>query len=90
MMNMEDESIDFNKLERELQKAVDADSKYARENAAKFRAVEQRVGSYEEFRDIVLASNLKPLDKKDITGQSERHQPFNSVCDAKSITKDIG
>lgn len=42
--------IDFNALEKELQAALTADEKYKRENAAKLRAVEQRVASYEEFR----------------------------------------
>jgi len=64
----EDEGIDFRRLERELALAVEADAKYDRENSAKFRAVEQRVGSYEEFRDIVSAAHLKPLERKDITG----------------------
>ncbi|XP_044530559.1 coiled-coil domain-containing protein 103 [Gracilinanus agilis] len=59
------DSIDFRALEKELQAALYADEKYQRENAAKFRAVEQKVASYEEFRDIVLASHLKPLERKD-------------------------
>ncbi|XP_007482520.1 coiled-coil domain-containing protein 103 [Monodelphis domestica] len=59
------DSIDFRALEKELQAALAADEKYQRENAAKFRAVEQKVASYEEFRDIVLASHLKPLERKD-------------------------
>ena len=46
----DDKEIDFKKLERELHKAVEADARYWRENDAKFRAVNQRVGSYEEFR----------------------------------------
>ncbi|XP_074117159.1 dynein axonemal assembly factor 19 isoform X2 [Sminthopsis crassicaudata] len=61
----EADTIDFRALEKELQAAVAADEKYQRENAAKFRAVEQKVASYEEFRDIVLASHLKPLERKD-------------------------
>lgn len=64
----EDEGIDFRKLEKELALAVEADEKYLRENDAKFRAVNQRVGSYEEFRDIVSAAHLQPLERKDITG----------------------
>lgn len=64
----EDEGIDFRKLEKELALAVEADEKYLRENDAKFRAVNQRVGSYEEFRDIVSVAHLKPLERKDITG----------------------
>lgn len=64
----DDEGIDFRKLENELALAVEADEKYLRENDAKFRAVNQRVGSYEEFRDIVSAAHLKPLERKDTTG----------------------
>ncbi|XP_008563800.1 PREDICTED: coiled-coil domain-containing protein 103-like, partial [Galeopterus variegatus] len=60
--------IDFMALEKELQAAITADEKYKRENAAKLRAVEQRVASYEEFRGIVLASHLKPLERKDKMG----------------------
>lgn len=44
------DTIDFKALEKELQAAITADEKYQRENAAKLRAVEQRVASYEEFR----------------------------------------
>ncbi|KAJ8254573.1 hypothetical protein COCON_G00211850 [Conger conger] len=69
------EVINFSALEKELQAALEADRKYRRENDAKFRAIHQNVGSYEEFRDIVLASHLKPLEKTDKTGQ--RRQPWN-------------
>lgn len=51
-------TIDFQALERELQAALAADEKYRRENAAKLRAVEQRVPSYEEFR---LAAGPQPV-----------------------------
>ncbi|EMP41427.1 hypothetical protein UY3_01346 [Chelonia mydas] len=64
-------AIDFCALERELQAAIAADEKYQRENDAKFRAVHQKVASYEEFRDIVLASHLKPLEKKDKMGKKK-------------------
>ncbi|XP_003786308.1 coiled-coil domain-containing protein 103 [Otolemur garnettii] len=62
------DTIDFKALEKELQAALAADEKYKQENAAKLRAVEQRVASYEEFRGIVLASHLKPLEQKDKMG----------------------
>lgn len=42
--------INLRKLERELSNALEADKRYARENDAKFRAVNQKVASYEEFR----------------------------------------
>ncbi|XP_076852819.1 dynein axonemal assembly factor 19 [Brachyhypopomus gauderio] len=71
--------IDFLALEKELKIAVEADKKYQRENDAKFRAIRQKVASYEEFRDIVLASHLKPLEKRDTTA-APRKQPWNSVA----------
>ncbi|NWJ11019.1 CC103 protein, partial [Crypturellus undulatus] len=58
-------AIDWGALERELRAAVAADEQYERENSAKLRAVRQRLAGYEEFRDIVLASHLKPLERKD-------------------------
>ncbi|XP_048373286.1 coiled-coil domain-containing protein 103 isoform X1 [Sphaerodactylus townsendi] len=64
--------IDFRALEKEVQEAMAADEKYQRENEAKFRAVRQKVASYEEFRDIVLASHLKPLEKTDRIGNKTK------------------
>ncbi|XP_056309721.1 coiled-coil domain-containing protein 103 [Danio aesculapii] len=71
--------INFSCLEKELHSALQADRKYQRENDAKFRALNQKVASYEEFRDIVLASHLKPLDRNDISG-APRKQPWNPVA----------
>ncbi|KAM4645060.1 dynein axonemal assembly factor 19 [Amazona ochrocephala] len=64
-----DGAVDPRALERELQAAVAEDERRERENEAKLRAVRQRVPSYEEFRNMVLASHLKPLEKKDKMGQ---------------------
>ncbi|NWQ86623.1 CC103 protein, partial [Burhinus bistriatus] len=64
-----DGAVDPVALERELRAAVAADERRERENDAKLRAVRQRVPSYEEFRNIVLASHLKPLEKKDKMGK---------------------
>ncbi|XP_055752947.1 coiled-coil domain-containing protein 103-like isoform X2 [Salvelinus fontinalis] len=81
VFRMEDspEVINFSALEWELQSAVEADNKYQRENDAKFRALHQKVGTYEEFRDIVLASHLKPLDRMD-KAEAPRKQPWNAVA----------
>ncbi|TRY65359.1 hypothetical protein DNTS_013765 [Danionella cerebrum] len=73
------EVINFSSLEKEVQATLEADRKYRRENDAKFRALNQNVASYEEFRDIVLASHLKPLDRKDIS-EAPRKQPWNPVA----------
>lgn len=78
-----DGTINFNKLETDLNTAVEQDTRYQRENDAKFRAVEQKVGSYEEFKDIVAACHLRPLDKKDREGLHNRKQPWNPYADKK-------
>ncbi|KAG8224543.1 hypothetical protein J437_LFUL002147 [Ladona fulva] len=56
--------VDPFKLEIQLLKAIEEDSNHKREDAAKFRAAGQSK-NYEEFRDIVKAAHLKPLEKKD-------------------------
>lgn len=70
--------IDFRALEKELKGCVRAEERYQRENCAKLRAVSQRVNSYDEFRSLVLASHLRPLDKHDKQG-APRKQPWNPV-----------
>ncbi|XP_033728877.1 coiled-coil domain-containing protein 103-like [Pecten maximus] len=74
----DEDSLNFDKLEKELHAAVDADKRYWRENDAKFRAVGQKVETYEEFQDIVKASHLKPLEKGDNLNNIVFDQPWNS------------
>lgn len=51
MASHDDDRLDFNKLQKELDAAVEQDAKYWRENDAKIRAVStQRVATYEEFK----------------------------------------
>ncbi|XP_042250075.1 coiled-coil domain-containing protein 103 [Thunnus albacares] len=78
MASSQRDVIDFPSLERELQAAVESEQKHRRENEAKLRAVSQRVSSYQEFRDLVLASHLKPLERKDKDG-APRRQPWNPL-----------
>ncbi|XP_071509892.1 dynein axonemal assembly factor 19-like [Diadema antillarum] len=84
MADLKEDRIDFDKLERELLSAVDADARYWRENDAKLRAVDQRVESYEQFRDIVAAAHIQPLEKKDKFGQGKRSQPWNPFSSSSS------
>ncbi|XP_072270789.1 dynein axonemal assembly factor 19 [Pyxicephalus adspersus] len=81
------EILNFRELEKELANAVAADEKYRRENDAKFRAIHQKVASYEEFRDIVLASNLKPLERKDKIG-GDRKQPWNPTATTSGSSRE--
>ena len=50
MVSRNEDKVDFGKLEKELSDAVEADERYWRENDAKFRAVNQKVATYDEFR----------------------------------------
>ncbi|XP_065834576.1 coiled-coil domain-containing protein 103-like [Oscarella lobularis] len=86
-MTNTDESIDFKQVEKEFAAAVAHDTKYQRENDAKFRAIHQKVGSYEEFRDIVKASHLTPLEKKD---RFDVDKPKRSTWNALASKKPAG
>jgi hypothetical protein len=77
--------INFDKLEKEFQKAVTAEEKYSRENAAKFRAIEQRAGTYEDFRQIVLASHLRPLDKGETLQSIPIKNSWNLAADKNNL-----
>lgn len=46
-------SIDFKILENELDDALEADNLKKLQNDAKLRAIEQRVPTYDHFRDMV-------------------------------------
>ncbi|XP_029013728.1 coiled-coil domain-containing protein 103 [Betta splendens] len=78
MATSQHDVIDFPALEQELQAALELERKYVRENEAKLRAVSQRVGSYSEFRDLILTCHLKPMGKKDKGGTIWK-QPWNPV-----------
>ncbi|XP_029692398.1 dynein axonemal assembly factor 19 [Takifugu rubripes] len=79
MARSQKDVIDFAALERELSTAIESERRYQRENDAKLRAIDQNVASYEQFRGLVLASHLKPLDKnnKDV---GHWKQPWNPVA----------
>eukprot|EP01147_Barroeca_monosierra_P004532 gene4532-6746_t len=62
----EDGNVNFDRLSSVMQEATKREDRYWRENDAKFRAVSQKVASYEEFEDIVKAAHIKPI-KEDIT-----------------------
>ncbi|XP_071822831.1 dynein axonemal assembly factor 19-like isoform X2 [Apostichopus japonicus] len=89
MADLKEDKIDFRKLEKELENAMKADAKYWRENDAKMRAVEQRVESYEQFRDIVAASHLQPLEKKDKISESKLQQPWNTLATSDNKKQEL-
>lgn len=77
--------INLEKLKTQVEKEIQAERKYLRENDAKLRAVEQRVPTYEDFRQMVLASHLKPLDKGETLrdNMNKGSKVWNSVVASK-------
>lgn len=51
-MNILKKPIDYEGLEEELEEALKEDTLYELRNSAKLRAVEQRVPTYEHFRQM--------------------------------------
>ena len=80
------ESLD--QIETELTGILDADSKYWRENDAKFRAVAQNA-SYEQFEEIVKASHIKPLQRSDkiSTADLQTNTVWNSFSKGKPTVR---
>jgi hypothetical protein len=74
---IKDGVVDLSKLEASISVAVQEDERYKRENDAKFRAVAQKVQTYEEFEGIVKASHIKPITE-DITNLSLGRSTWNS------------
>jgi hypothetical protein len=83
-----DLKIDVSKVQAQVTNAVLAEQKYWRENDAKLRAIEQRVPTYEDFRQMVLGSNLRPLDKgeslRDEKGQISTRKVWNSMAESSA------
>jgi hypothetical protein len=75
--------INTERIQNYVASQVLAEQKYQRENDAKLRAVNQRVPTYEDFRQMVLASHLKPLDKgetlRGAVGRENTGKSWNSV-----------
>lgn len=71
-------SIHVGHLTSAIQSALESDARYHRENDAKFRAVAQKVQSYEEFEGIVKAAHIKPITE-DITNLSLARSSWNST-----------
>ncbi len=81
-----DMKIDVEKIQSIVKQEVAKEQKYWRENDAKFRAIEQRVPTYEDFRQMVLGSHLRPLEKgeslRDEKGQIATKKVWNSMAEA--------
>jgi len=72
-----DDSINFKELGRCVNSQLQKDAKYDRENDAKFRAIRQRVATYEEFENIVIGAHLKPM-KDDVANLNLKNGSWDS------------
>ena len=83
-MSLNSKQLSLDALESELAATIEQDSRYWRENSAKFRAVAQNA-SYEQFEEIVKASHLKPIEKQDKTQYGKlKTTIWNSIASAAS------
>ena len=84
-MSNEKFNISKEQIENQVKKEILAEQKYWQQNSAKLRAVEQRVPTYEDFRQMVLASHLKPLDKgESFRDNLNRNNIWNSLAGSNS------
>ncbi|KAF3427514.1 hypothetical protein E2986_09553 [Frieseomelitta varia] len=75
--------INYKNMELELLEALRADELYKLQNDAKLRAVEQKVPTYEDFRQLVNAAHLKPLKCDDI--KSRIKKCWNPIVHTNSL-----
>ena len=64
-MSKQMKTIDLRKLASNFAQEKSAEERYWQRNDAKFRAVHQRCANYDEFRQIVQAAHLRPLDRNE-------------------------
>ncbi|CAH1401131.1 unnamed protein product [Nezara viridula] len=75
--------IDFKMLESDAQKACEGEKLYWIRNDAKMRAATGKPIEYDEFRQIVDAAHLKPLEKKDAIRCGDMKTVWNPFCQRK-------
>ncbi|TPP61895.1 Coiled-coil domain-containing protein [Fasciola gigantica] len=81
--------INISNLESEMNAAVARDTRYWMENDAKIRAVEQRVPTYEHFRQLVAGCHLCPLDKSELNSLNHSKSNWNPAATGKSQTRAV-
>ena len=64
-MSKQIQPIDLRKLAKNFANEKSKEDRYWQRNDAKFRAVHQRCTNYDEFRQIVEAAHLRPLDRNE-------------------------
>lgn len=81
-------TIDLRKLATNFAQEKSAEELYWKRNDAKFRAVHQRCANYDEFRQIVQAAHLRPLDRNETLTLERRSIAWNQPA-ANQLTSDV-
>lgn len=76
-MSKQVKPIDLRKLASNFASEKQKEDRYWQKNDAKFRAVHQRCTNYDEFRQIVEAAHLRPLDRNETLTLQRRPIAWN-------------
>jgi len=87
-MSKQIQPIDLRKLAKNFANEKSKEDRYWQRNDAKFRAVHQRCTNYDEFRQIVEAAHLRPLDRNETLTLERRPIAWNQPA-AKDSSSDI-
>ena len=78
--------IDLRKLATNFADEKSKEDRYWQRNDAKFRAVHQRCSTYDEFRQIVEAAHLRPLDRNETLTIERRAIAWNQPAAKNSCS----
>ncbi len=87
-MSKQTKPIDLRKLATNFANEKSKEDRYWQRNDAKFRAVHQRCTNYDEFRQIVEAAHLRPLDRNETLTLERRPIAWNQPA-AQDSSSDI-
>jgi hypothetical protein len=79
--------MNIDRLEKDLNNLIKSGQDYYVRDAAKKRAVEQRVPSYDHFEQIVKGAHLQPLGKNDHLGGPSTQKWNQPAAESTQKTK---
>jgi hypothetical protein len=80
-------AINLRKLAHNFAQEKSKEERYWQKNDAKFRAVHQRCTNYDEFRQIVEAAHLRPLDRNETLTLERRSISWNQPAASPTLTQ---
>lgn len=86
-MSKQMKPIDLRKLATNFTNEKFKEERYRQRNDAKFRAVHQRCSTYDEFKQIVEAAHLRPLDRNETLTLERQSISWNQLSTNNSSTE---